>query len=138
MPQYRRFLIPGGIYFFTVVTFGRNPILTEKTARTLIYNAWMKTKQRLPFQTEAFYLLPDHLHCIWQLPEGDSDYSTRWKEIKRLFTLGYLQHIGPGGFRNTSRGKRRSSRLAAKILGACDSRSGGFQQTRGVHSFQPG
>ncbi len=35
-----------------------------------------------PFQLEAIIILPDHLHCLWQLPEGDADYSNRWKMLK--------------------------------------------------------
>ena len=106
MPQYRRTRIPGGVYFFTVVTFGRKPILTDQTPREILHTAWVKTKQCLPFQTEALCLLPDHLHCIWRLPEGDADFSMRWKEIKRFFTLGYLKHNGTGGTRNASRRKK--------------------------------
>ena len=51
-------------------------------------------------------LLPDHLHCIWTLPESDSNYSVRWKEIKRVFTRGYPAQIGSGEARNPSREKR--------------------------------
>ncbi|MBN1888999.1 MAG: transposase, partial [Thermoflexales bacterium] len=29
---------------------------------------------------------PDHLHCIWTLPEDDSDFSIRWRLIKSAFT----------------------------------------------------
>src|SRR5687768_17966415 len=38
-----------------------------------------------PYTTlfRSWVLLPDHLHCIWTLPEGDSDFSTRWMMIKR-------------------------------------------------------
>ncbi|HUT95782.1 MAG TPA: transposase, partial [Thermoguttaceae bacterium] len=43
-----------------------------------------------PFETIAACLLPDHLHMIWQLPPGDSDYSGRWKEIKSRFTERWL------------------------------------------------
>ena len=103
MPQYRRSHIPGGVYFFTVVTFSRKPILTDQPARELLHAAWVATQERFPFRTEAICLLPDHLHCIWQLPEGDPVFSMRWREIKRLFTMGYLARIGPGGFRNPSR-----------------------------------
>ena len=106
MPQYRRFNIPGGIYFFTVVTFSRKPILIDQPARELLHAAWANTKQRFPFRTEAICLLPDHLHCIWRFPEGDANISLRWREIKRLFTMGYLKRIGPGGFRNASRRKK--------------------------------
>ena len=31
-------------------------------------------------------MLPDHLHCIWKLPKGDTDYSMRWGLIKKEFT----------------------------------------------------
>ncbi len=39
-----------------------------------------------PFQIDAIVLLPDHLHCIWTLPAGDNNFSTRWRLIKRYFT----------------------------------------------------
>lgn len=106
MPEYRRFKVSGGYYFFTVVTYQRLPILTGDSSRTLLHNAWQDTQIRFPFETIAICLLPDHLHCIWKLPENDANYSVRWKEIKRLFTKGYLQEIGPGGVRNESRQKR--------------------------------
>jgi putative transposase len=106
MPQYRRAEMAGGTFFFTVVTFNRKPILTNDTARNILHNAWMDTRSRFPFITEAVCLLPDHIHCIWRLPEGDTNYSMRWKEIKRLFTKGYLEQIGPGEKRNESRIKK--------------------------------
>jgi putative transposase len=31
-------------------------------------------------------VMPEHLHCLWQLPEGDSDYATRWSHIKSSFS----------------------------------------------------
>ncbi len=64
-----------------------------------------------PFKTIAICLLPDHLHCIWQLPEEDDNYSVRWKEIKRLFTKQYLIDIGPGQHRNESRQKRQEAAI---------------------------
>jgi putative transposase len=60
-------------------------------------------RERFPFGIDAVCLLPEHIHCIWTLPEGDANYSLRWKEIKRLFTKGYLEQIGSGEFRNESR-----------------------------------
>ncbi len=38
--------------------------------------------------------MPEHLHCIWKLPEGDADFSTRWSLIKRVFTRKQY-HEGP-------------------------------------------
>jgi putative transposase len=31
-------------------------------------------------------VLPDHLHCIWTLPDNDADFSTRWRLIKTHFS----------------------------------------------------
>ena len=109
MPQYRRAWIEGGTYFFTVVTYNRRPILTTDDARPLLHSAWMDVRTRFPFSTLAVCLLPDHLHCLWSLPEGDANYPVRWKEIKRLFTKSYLSQIGPGEPRNASRLKRNEA-----------------------------
>ncbi len=106
MPEYRRLFIEGGTYFFTVVTYHRLPILTSSQARALLRAAWQNVRQRFPFSIDAVCLLPDHIHAIWTLPEEDADYSKRWGEIKRLFTRGYLDQIGPGETRNQSRRRR--------------------------------
>ena len=96
MPEYRRSHIEGGTYFFTVVTFDRQPILLDQATRHILHAAWETVQTRYPFKTDALCLLPNHIHCIWTLPELDSDYSLRWKEIKRLFTKQYLELIGAG------------------------------------------
>lgn len=31
-------------------------------------------------------MLPNHIHSIWTLPEGDTDYSKKWGMIKSEFT----------------------------------------------------
>ena len=111
MPDYRRSRMEGGTYFFTVVTFQRRPILVSEPARRILRFAWADTCKRFPFHTIAVCLLPDHLHCIWRLPDGDADYSMRWKEIKRLFSKGFLAEIGPGEERNLSRIKRREAAI---------------------------
>jgi putative transposase len=106
MPEYRRSIIPGGTFFFTVVTYHRLPILTTALSREILHSGWENVNKRFPFTTDAICLLPDHLHCIWTLPEGDANYSLRWGEIKKLFTKAYLRQIGPGEKRNESRLKR--------------------------------
>ena len=107
MPDYRRSKIAGGSFFFTVVTFNRLPIFTDEPVRALLRSAWTEIQERFPFQTDAVVLLPNHIHCIWTLPEGDANFSMRWNGIKRLFTKGYLAQIEPGESRNVSRQKRR-------------------------------
>jgi putative transposase len=106
MPDYLRSKVEGGCYFFTVVTYRHIPILTEEKARGILHDAWKNTRLRFPFETVEVCLLPDHIHSIWKLPEGDTNYSLRWREIKRLFTKEYLKEIGPGEERNASRIKR--------------------------------
>lgn len=83
MPNYRRANVCGGTYFFTVNTFRRLPVLTEAPVRAALREAIGQTRLSHPFDIDAWVLLPDHLHCIWTLPQGDADFSMRWSKIKR-------------------------------------------------------
>ena len=94
MPEYRWSSIQDGTFFFTVVTYKRLPILTSSVARSILHEAWQNVNQRFPFVTDAICLLPEHIHCIWTLPEGDANYGLRWGEIKKCFTKNYLKQIG--------------------------------------------
>lgn len=109
MPNFRRAFQPGGTFFFTVVTYRRRKILTTQTARESLRQAISSVRDDRPFEIDAFVLLADHLHCIWTLPEGDSDFSERWRAIKTLFTRSFLS-VDPNqdipvinGMRNESR-----------------------------------
>ena len=84
--EYRRSKILGGTYFFTLVTYGRNGIFTNPANVTLLRNAFRHVMENQPFKVDAFVLLPDHLHCIWTLPDEDMDFSKRWRLIKSYFT----------------------------------------------------
>ena len=106
MPEYRRSILEGGTFFFIVVTYNRRQILTAPVAREILHSAWINVQERFPFKTDAVCLLPEHIHCIWTLPEGDSNFSVRWKEIKRLFTRDYLYKVEPGKLRNKSHQKQ--------------------------------
>ena len=108
MPTYRRAFVEGASDFFTVVTFNRLPILTTDEGRVILHAAWVDVQGRFPFKTVAVCLLPEHLHCIWSLPEGDADYPLRWREIKRW---SYLAEIGPGEKRNEARVKKREAAI---------------------------
>jgi REP-associated tyrosine transposase len=90
MPDYRRYFVEGGTYFFTVVTADRQPIFRDELARTILGRILREQRERMPFETVAIVLLPDHLHAIWTLPPGDKDYSARWQEIKARFTSEWL------------------------------------------------
>lgn len=103
MPEYRRVNIHGATVFITFVTFGRSPILTSNEARQILHDAWRDVAKRDPFTTDAVCVLPDHIHTMITLPENDSNYSLRIREIKRLFTINYLGVFNDGAQRNPSR-----------------------------------
>ena len=86
VPRNRRAYIPGGTFFFTLVTYQRRPILTGPDAVDLLRNAFRYTMNQMPFEVVASVILPDHLHCMWTLPPESSDFSTRWRLIKSHFT----------------------------------------------------
>lgn len=84
MPNYRRAFVPGGCWFFTVnLLERRNTLLTDRI--DALREAIQRTRWKLPFEIDAFVVLPDHLHAIWTLPPNDSDFSTRWRLIKSRF-----------------------------------------------------
>ena len=90
MSDYRRYFVPGGMYFFTVVTYDRRPILTTDDGRKFLRNAVRKISADRPFDLFSTVLLPEHWHLVMQLPPGDADYSTRMKRIKEEFTRSWL------------------------------------------------
>ncbi|MDD1617167.1 MAG: hypothetical protein CG439_2332 [Methylococcaceae bacterium NSP1-2] len=56
-------------------------------------------------------LLPDHTHCIWTLPSGDSDYSKRWSLIKAGFSKRAGALFNREDWMNKSKVKHRESTL---------------------------
>jgi putative transposase len=85
MPNYRRNRVPGGTYFFTVNLLDRSSdLLIERI--DVLRAAVRQVRARAPFHIDAWVLLPEHMHCIWTLPIGDSDFSSRWKAIKSEFS----------------------------------------------------
>lgn len=85
MSSYVRPRRPGASVFFTVA-------LADRRSRMLVArvdelrDAVRKTMAERPFRVEAWVVLPDHLHAVWTLPDGDTDYSTRWRLIKSRFS----------------------------------------------------
>ena len=107
MSRYRRVRLEGGVFFFTVVTYQRQPILNTESGVKCLRNAWRKTNATMPFRAEAVCVLPDHLHTIWSLPEGDDDYSIRWRKLKGVFSREYRAGGGSHGQANQSRRRKR-------------------------------
>jgi putative transposase len=85
MSNYRRNFVPGGSYFFTVNLLDRRKrLLVEHVAA--LRAAFNHVRERHPFEIAAAVVLPDHLHAIWVLPDGDADYASRWRLIKGAFS----------------------------------------------------
>jgi putative transposase len=85
MPDYRRNRSPGACYFFTVNLLDRRSDLLV-THIDALRDAVRWVRQRASFQIDAWVVLPDHMHCLWALPEGDSDFPSRWRDIKIAFS----------------------------------------------------
>ena len=104
MTNYRRMRVEGGTYFFTVALANRHAStlvdhidLLRASCRTILRSR--------PVTIDAMVILPDHLHAVWTLPDGDADYSTRWKDIKTGFTKTVLRR-DPNVARAPSASKR--------------------------------
>ena len=120
MSDYRRSYVPGGMYFFTVVTYNRRPILTTAEGRKFLRSAINAIAQDWEFQLFATVLLPDHWHLVMQMPPGDADFSTRLKRIKEEFTRSWLGAGQPEVPMTDAQRKRRTRNLAATLLGTHD------------------
>jgi putative transposase len=85
MTNYRRYRIDGGTYFFTVNLAERQrSLLTERIDS--LRDAFRVVKNTHPFVIDAVVVLPEHLHAISTLPQGDDDFSLRWRQIKSAFS----------------------------------------------------
>lgn len=82
--------------------------LAERGATTLVDHvdvlrrAVSRTRAERPFDIDAWVVLPDHIHAVWTLPPGDSDYAVRWSVIKARFSRAV-----PAGIRRPSHVARR-------------------------------
>jgi putative transposase len=93
MSDYRRAYQDGGCYFFTVVTHGRRKLLTEPAIYQRLRAAFLHVNASKPLHVDAIVVLPDHLHCVWRLPQDDRDLSSRWRLIKHFVSRGVATDI---------------------------------------------
>src|SRR5262245_33679281 len=107
MSDYRRFDVPGAYYFFTVVSEQRRPIFHGDMPHRCLREAIERTRKKRPFEITAIVLLPDHLHTIWKLPDGDAHYPRRWSLIKSRFTTEFLRAGGTETNRSRSKLAKR-------------------------------
>lgn len=115
MKKYLRNYQEGGTYFFTICLQDRKlNLLTDYIDE--LRTAYKKTQNKVPFTTDAMVILPEHIHAIWTLPDGDIDYPTRI----RLFKSHFSRQL-PTIVKNTDNPSRlkktRSEHLAKAVLG---------------------
>lgn len=85
MPNYRRPRPQSGPIFFTVCLAHRGSTALIDYL-DIFRDAVRVTRRDRPFEILACVVLPDHLHCVWQLPQNDLNYSQRWGRIKARFS----------------------------------------------------
>ena len=101
MPNYVRPKVTGATVFFTVAMAVRGSDLLVREVEAL-RRAVKATRMARPFRIDAWVVLPDHMHCVWTLPEGDADYSGRMGQIKAGFSKAL-----PAGKLRSSHASRR-------------------------------
>jgi len=106
MTAYRRLRIPGATYAFTVCLQDRGSTRLVDDINALRM-AYAVTIRELPVQCRAMVVLPDHLHAIWTEPEGEVQFSERWRRIKARFSHAVAGDFAP----NASKARRRERGL---------------------------
>jgi len=94
MVLYRRSRAAGGTFFFTVTLRDRSSSLLVERA-PLLTRTMRVVRARRPWRTLGLVILPDHLHAVWELPEGDADFSGRWRAIKSGFVRALAREGHP-------------------------------------------
>lgn len=126
MSNYIRPKVPGASVFFTVN-------LADRGARTLVEHvdalreAVRVTKAERPFRIDAWVVLPDHMHAVWTLPEGDPDYSVRMAAIKARFTRPLTGADHRVGFHPTAISESPPESRLARVGGGVEPRQGGVE-----------
>lgn len=98
MPEYRRIYSDSGTYFFTVNLEDRKSVLLAREIGKL-REAYAYVQNRHPFRTDAICILPDHIHCVWTLPENDCGFSKRWMLLKSFFSRAIAGNHAASGSR---------------------------------------
>ena len=132
MAKYRRIRRPGATVFLTINLIERTgDLLTQNI--DLLRDVARRTLADKPFSIEAWVVLPDHMHCIWTLPEGDTDYSNRVGMLKARFSRE-LRRSGdsptPGRNHYGAVGGRKRVGLSTQVVGLSPDLRDGAVQTR--------
>ena len=102
MSRYRRNKVEGGVFFFTLALADRTSDLLVRHIER-VRRSYAIVQERRPFETIAVCILPDHIHALWQLPDGDADYAARLS----LFKSSFSRAMAPAEARTASKIAKR-------------------------------
>jgi putative transposase len=102
VPDDRRWRVRGGTYFLTINLLERRSDLLVRHIDAL-REAVRQTRRDRPLYIDAWVALPAHMHCIINLPTGDSDFSNRIKAMK----IRFVRAVPARGRRSRPRVARR-------------------------------
>jgi len=106
MPNYRRAWTQGGTFFFTLTLENRaeSTLLTDHI--DVLREVVRKVRANHPFHIHAWAVLPDHLHCVIELPDGEADFANLWRLIKGGFSkkVPRTEELSPSRERRNERG----------------------------------
>ena len=111
MSNYIRPKQRGATVFFTVTLATRGTDILTREIEAL-RQAVRATRAERPFAIDAWVVLPDHMHCVWTLPQTDSDFSTKMGAIKARFTRAVAGRVG---FHPTLRSASKIAKQDGKI-----------------------
>ena len=90
MVRYRRNVLPGGTFFFTLTLADRHSTVLVDHIEPL-RAAFRTARGDRPYTIDAVVVLPDHLHALLTLPADDADFSGRWRRIKGCFSSALIE-----------------------------------------------
>ncbi|MGA6098667.1 REP-associated tyrosine transposase [Stutzerimonas marianensis] len=114
MPNYRRALVPGASWFFTVNLLELRGTICWCGISICVRASVRRVHQLHPFTIDAWVVLPEHMHCVWTLPPGDADYALRWRLIKTFFSRA----LPPSEYRSAVRLQRGERGICSVVTGS--------------------
>jgi len=99
--QYRRLFVEGHSYFFTIVTYQRNPILIENIE--LLRESFRYAKTKFQFNIDAIVVLPDHFHAILNF-----DNVLEYPKILGIVKKEFSKHCNPKYYQHLLQSHSRS------------------------------
>ncbi|MEL6681929.1 MAG: transposase [Pseudomonadota bacterium] len=84
MSNFQRRYVPEHTHFFTArLQDPASDMLVSQIG--LLRDASRTVIKRWPFEIAGAVILPNKLHMIWVLPNGDVDFAKRWRLVKSTF-----------------------------------------------------